>query len=1001
MKKDQDKTKEQLVNELAELRRRVAELDASEVEHKQAEKIQSVSEEDYQRLFDIIPIGVTMLDMKGVILYCNPAVYSEGGYTEGEFTGKHFSKISSVRAKDIPTYIRVFNSIVRGKTSKPFEATYQRKDGITGWTELHIGLVRVGGKRRILVMQHDITERKKIEHALWKQKEDLQVIIDSSRASIWYKDKENNILKVNRAAAERMNMRVEDLEGKSARELFPEHADRYYQDDLNVLNSGKPELEIIEEMVLPSGEKRWVSTNKVPYKDNEGNITGLIAFVTDITEHKQAEERFRRLFEQSNDAVFIHDLEGKLLDVNSKACDMLGYDKDTLLKMPVPALHPEEELPASKKALQATMKTGSVRFESKFKKADGTIIDVDISSSLIGPEGGIVQGIARDITERKQAEEERNKLFDLSLHLLLIAGLDGYIKRINPGWTEVLGYTVEELIGTSFFELVHPDDRAATLAEMDKLSTGIVTLHFENRYRCKDGSYRLLAWSAVPHPETELVYAIAQDITERKQAEERVKDLAKFPDENPNPVLRVTKDGTILYANEASLPLLDAWKGHVSKPLPAPWHKFVLDVLSSGSIKTVEVELQDRILAITFTAVPETDYVNLYGMDITERKQAEEREKQLQQELILASRLATAGEMAAGIAHEINNPLTGVIGFSNLLMKKDIPEDIRKDVNIIYSGAQRIADITGRMLSYTRQRKPERTSVNVNDVIETTLAMRAYEMESSGIQVETRLDPDLPITTADAGQLQQVFLNIILNAETEMITAHGKGNLSIKTERIDNTIRVSFKDDGPGIPKKNLDKIFDPFFTTREVGQGAGLGLSVCHGIITQHRGKIYAQSRFGKGTTFFVELPVVTKAEQLKLAEVAPGEPERVSRARILVVDDDTIVQEFLNELLTEEGHDVEIVGNGEDALERIDSEEYDVILLDIKLPGMSGIELYKYMQKAVKSLARRVVFITGDVMSKDTMSFLSRTKAPYITKPFDAEQMKKEIDRIISQQS
>ena len=386
--------------------------------------------------------------------------------------------------------------------------------------------------------------------------------------------------------------------------------------------------------------------------------------------------------------------------------------------------------------------------------------------------------------------------------------------------------------------------------------------------------------------------------------------------------------------------------------------------------------------------------------DITERKQAEEKEKQLQQELILASRLATVGEMAAGIAHEINNPLTGVIGFSDLLMKKDIPDDIRKDVNIIYDGAQRIASITGRMLSYTRQYKPERTSVNINGIIETTLAMRAYEMKSSGIQLETRLDPDLPITTADAGQLQQVFLNIILNAETEMITAHGRGNLLVKTERIDNTIRVSFRDDGSGIAKEDLDKIFNPFFTTREVGKGAGLGLSVCHGIISQHGGKIYAQSRSGKGATFFVGLPIVTKTEQLKLAEVAAKEPERVPRGRILVVDDDTIVQEFLTELLREEGHDVEIVENGEDALKRIDSEEYDVIVLDIKLPGMSGIELYKYMQKAVKSLARRVIFITGDVMSQDTRDFLSSTRAPYITKPFEAEQLKRDVDRIINQQ-
>jgi PAS domain S-box-containing protein len=384
--------------------------------------------------------------------------------------------------------------------------------------------------------------------------------------------------------------------------------------------------------------------------------------------------------------------------------------------------------------------------------------------------------------------------------------------------------------------------------------------------------------------------------------------------------------------------------------------------------------------------------------DITERKQAEATEKQLQQELQIASRLATVGEMAAGIAHEINNPLTGVIGFAQLLMKKDIPDDVRGDVHIIYEGAHRVASITSNLLTFARQYKGKRESTDINDIIKTTLAMRAYEMESSNIKVTTELDPDLPRTIADAGQLQQVFLNIILNAETEMITAHGGGNLLVKTERIDDAIRVSIKDDGPGIARKNLEKIFDPFFTTRDVGKGAGLGLSVCHGIVTGHGGKIYAESKFGKGATFIVELPIVTKVKQLKLAEPA-AELKRISGARILVVDDDTIVQQFLAEILSEEEHEVEIIENGDDALERLKSEDYDVILLDVKLPGVSGIEIYKHLQKKAKPLARRVIFITGDVMGKETMAFLSRTRAPYITKPFDTEQLKKEIRLILSE--
>jgi signal transduction histidine kinase len=250
-----------------------------------------------------------------------------------------------------------------------------------------------------------------------------------------------------------------------------------------------------------------------------------------------------------------------------------------------------------------------------------------------------------------------------------------------------------------------------------------------------------------------------------------------------------------------------------------------------------------------------------------ERKRAEERERQLQLQLNLSNRLASLGVMAAGVAHEINNPLASVIGFAQLLMQKDIPEDTREAVKIVNDSAQQVADIIKSLHTFALQQKLDRTNINVNEIIQATLAMRTYPMEASNIRVTTQLAPRLPRTMADDGQLQQVFLNLILNAETEMKSAHGGGNLLIKTETIDSTIRISFTDDGPGIAEANLVHLFDPFFSTREVGKGTGLGLSVCHGIITEHGGTIYVNSELGKGTTFTVELPIVTEEKDMELA--------------------------------------------------------------------------------------------------------------------------------------
>ena len=242
---------------------------------------------------------------------------------------------------------------------------------------------------------------------------------------------------------------------------------------------------------------------------------------------------------------------------------------------------------------------------------------------------------------------------------------------------------------------------------------------------------------------------------------------------------------------------------------------------------------------------------------VAELEGLEDEQRRAEEQLIITDRLASIGELAAGIAHELNNPLTSVIGFSQLLLNKDIPEEIREDVGIIYSEARRAADVMKNLLIFARKHSPVKTLINVNSVIEKVLQLRAYEHKVENIQVVTRFAADLPLAMIDDFQMQQVFLNIIINAEHFMREAHQRGTLTITTRHIGNIIRVSFKDDGPGISEEDLGRLFDPFFTTKEVGEGTGLGLSICHGIVTEHRGRIHAEGKRGRGATFVVELPV------------------------------------------------------------------------------------------------------------------------------------------------
>lgn len=260
---------------------------------------------------------------------------------------------------------------------------------------------------------------------------------------------------------------------------------------------------------------------------------------------------------------------------------------------------------------------------------------------------------------------------------------------------------------------------------------------------------------------------------------------------------------------------------------------------------------------MTVDMIPGTKRSVCSILDITERKRAEEREIQLLHELHMSNRLAAIGRLAAGVAHEINNPLTGVLGYCERLIRKSRDKALARDLEKIRDSAKRIARVTGNLLAFSRQDKPRKEPVDISRVLQESLELSVYGVTQGGVKVVLDLAPRLPVVMGDFQRLQQVFLNLILNAEQVMAETRRGNKLTIKTELAGDFVRVSFCDDGPGIPAENVDKLFEPFFTTRGRKDGTGLGLSICHGIIAEHGGRMYVKSLAGKGATFFVELPV------------------------------------------------------------------------------------------------------------------------------------------------
>jgi hypothetical protein len=329
----------------------------------------------------------------------------------------------------------------------------------------------------------------------------------------------------------------------------------------------------------------------------------------------------------------------------------------------------------------------------------------------------------------------------------------------------------------------------------------------------------------------------------------------------PNAVVAIDKSQHIRLSNSAFNTMFDLkpenLKGKSIGSIAA------LEDLSLEAVKFIEshvpefrTELQYRgdgirkTFTISFTRMQEEELFLIIITDITLTMDRQDR-------LYLTDRLASVGQMASGIAHELNNPLTSIVGLSQLLTEEELPENIKEDVKIINSEGLRAAGVVKNMLSFARKHSSTKLPVQLNQVVEDVLKLRAYHWKVNNISIETNLDPELPQIMADYFQMQQVFLNIILNAEQAMVESHGRGRLKITSERIDGFAKFSFTDDGLGIAAQNIGRIFDPFFTTKEVGSGTGLGLSICYGIVTDHGGRIYVQSEDGKGATFIVELPI------------------------------------------------------------------------------------------------------------------------------------------------
>lgn len=379
-------------------------------------------------------------------------------------------------------------------------------------------------------------------------------------------------------------------------------------------------------------------------------------------------------------------------------------------------------------------------------------------------------------------------------------------------------------------------------------------------------------------------------------------------------------------------------------------------------------------------------------------KSAQARLQSAQEQLMQAEKMSAIGQLISGVTHELNNPLAGVMGFAQLLLGNEVNPKVRKNLERIYNEAVRCQRIVENLLTFSRRHKPEKSLRSLSQVIDSVLELRAYQLQVDDVAVERRYDPTLPKTMLDFHQMQQVVLNLINNAHQAMMQTSGRPRrLQIATGLEGQTLRVRFADTGTGIPRDRLDKIFQPFFTTKEPGKGTGLGLSLSRAIIKDHHGILQAESRLGEGTTMTIELPLIDGAEG---TDEEGGAPERAAAPQaplhILVVDDEDVLTELLGDYLQGAGHTVDKARDGRAALELARANDYDVILSDLKMPGMDGQGLYEQVLKIKPETANRFVFSTGDLANPKVQTFFQAIGCSYISKPFKLEAVAKVLGEV-----
>jgi two-component system NtrC family sensor kinase len=583
---------------------------------------------------------------------------------------------------------------------------------------------------------------------------------------------------------------------------------------------------------------------------------------------------------------------------------------------------------------------------------------------------------------------------------VVVTGTDRRVLAANEAGAELLGWEVGDVVGQAIADHVSPGERAHVAAMEDKVLSGEPQRYETRIIKHQTNEERDVAVSSGPfRVNGELIGTVAtlRDITDPKRAadtlarsEARYRHLVESASDA---IVTLDANGRFTTVNHAAEnisgykrdELVGQWFAPMlpDDDLPKALGHFQQALAGETGLFETQFYRKDgeaRTISVTYSTPQKDEEVLCLIRDVTDQKM-------MQEQLIQSEKMSAIGQLVSGVAHELNNPLAGISAFAQLLLaEKRFPPDQRTAAETIYSEARRASRIVQNLLTFARQHKAEKVPTAINQVLDDTLELRGYELRVRGIDVRREYDDSLPDTMADAHQLQQVFLNLITNAEQAMEQREGHHHrLTVRTRRTADAIRIEIEDTGAGIPPNLIERIFNPFFTTKPTGSGTGLGLSISLGIVREHEGRIWAENAPQAGARFVVEVPITQPRTSGEFTATPAVHPMGSDRLRVLVVDDEASVRVSLQRYLAGRGHEVETTASGEDALTRLRASKYDAVIVDMRMPDLSGEQLFERLRSDDPAHAERVIFTTGDLVNDQMRRFLDGTGRPCVPKPFE----------------